>query len=169
MITAMLLLVAGHETTTNLIGNGILALLKNPAQSRALTEDRSKIPNAVEEILRYDSPVQLTTRTALRDASAGGEAIGAGAQTVVLLGAANRDPRTHEDPDRFDIDRSSTRHLALGQGIHFCLGAPLARLEGRSVFEALLGTGRALQPTSDPVWVKQVTLRGLESLRLEFA
>ncbi|MFD5243999.1 cytochrome P450 [Amycolatopsis sp. NPDC058340] len=169
VITAMLLLVAGHETTTNLIGNGILALLNHPEQHRKLAEDRSKIPNAVEEMLRYDSPVQLTTRLALRDTTIGDETVGEGAQAVVLLGAANRDPRTHERPDRFDVDRPSPRHLALGQGIHFCLGAPLARLEGRTLFEALLGAGRAFHRTADPVWVKQVTLRGLESLRLEFA
>ncbi|WP_409493040.1 cytochrome P450 [Amycolatopsis sp. cmx-11-12] len=169
VITAMLLLVAGHETTTNLIGNGMLALLNHPEQHRKLAEDRSKIPNAVEEMLRYDSPVQLTTRIALRDATVGGESVGEGDQTVVLLGAANRDPRAYEAPDRFDVDRPSPRHLALGQGIHFCLGAPLARLEARTLFETLLGTGHAFHLTADPVWMKQVTLRGLDGLRLEFA
>ncbi|GAB3711746.1 cytochrome P450 [Amycolatopsis oliviviridis] len=167
--TAMLLLVAGHETTTNLIGNGVLALLDNPEQHRKLAEDRSKIPNAVEEMLRFDSPVQLTMRIALRDTTIGGLPVGEGAQAVLLLGAANRDPRAYERPDRFDVDRPSPRHLALGQGIHFCLGAPLARLEGRTLFDTLLGTGRAFRRTADPVWVKQVTLRGMESLRLEFA
>ncbi|RSN06911.1 cytochrome P450 [Streptomyces sp. WAC 05977] len=168
VITAMLLLVAGHETTTNLIGNGVLALLNHPEQHRKLAEDRSKIPNAIEEMLRYDSPVQLTTRLALRDTTVGDQSVGEGAQAVVLLGAANRDPRAYGDPDRFDVGRPSPRHLALGQGIHFCLGAPLARLEGRTLFEALLGAG-LFHRTADPVWVKQVTLRGLESLRLEFA
>lgn len=169
VITAMLLLVAGHETTTNLIGNGMLALLNHPEQHRKLAEDRSKIPNAVEEMLRYDSPVQLTTRIALRDATVGGESVGEGDQAVLLLGAANRDPRAYEDPDRFDVDRPSPRHLALGQGIHFCLGAPLARLEGRTLFETLLGTGHTFHLTADPVWMKQVTLRGLDGLRLGFA
>ncbi|MFI6303070.1 cytochrome P450 [Amycolatopsis thailandensis] len=169
VITAMLLLVAGHETTTNLIGNGVLALLDNPEQHRKLAEDRSKIPNAVEEMLRFDSPVQLTMRIALRDTTVGDLPVSAGSQAVVLLGAANRDPRAYERPDRFDVDRPSPRHLALGQGIHFCLGAPLARLEARTLFETLLGTGRSFRRTADPVWVKQVTLRGMESLRLEFA
>ncbi|WP_181773720.1 cytochrome P450 [Amycolatopsis pittospori] len=169
VITAMLLLVAGHETTTNLIGNGILALLNHPEQFRALAQDRSKIPNAVEEMLRYDSPVQLTTRTALRDATIGEETVGEGAQAVVLLGAANRDPRANEAPDRFDVGRPSPKHLALGQGIHYCLGAPLARLEGRALFGALLATGRDFRRASEPVWAKQVTLRGLANLRLAFA
>ncbi len=169
VITAMLLLVAGHETTTNLIGNGILALLNHPDQLRALAGDRSKIPNAVEEMLRFDSPVQLTTRTALRDATLGDEPVGEGTQAIVLLGGANRDPRAHEAPDSFDVGRPSPKHLALGQGIHYCLGAPLARLEGRVLFETLLGTGRAFHRVSEPVWVKQVTLRGLAGLRLAFS
>ncbi|WP_410660102.1 cytochrome P450 [Amycolatopsis sp. lyj-112] len=168
LITLMLLLVAGHETTTNLIGNGTLALLNHPGQFQALAEDRSKIPNAVEEMLRYDSPVQLTMRIALRDTTVGDVPIDQDAQVLVLLGAANRDPRTHEDPDRFDVGRPSPKHLALGQGIHFCLGAPLARLEARSAFEALLGTGRTLRLTSEPAWAKQVTLRGLADLYVTF-
>ncbi|SEO60010.1 cytochrome P450 [Amycolatopsis saalfeldensis] len=164
LVTLTLLLVAGHVTTTNLIGNGVLALLREPAGLGALGTGGELAEPAVEEVLRYDSPVQLTSRTALRDTSVGGFAVSAGTQAIVLIGAANRDPAGHADPDRFDPSREPGRHLAFGQGIHFCLGAPLARLEGRIVFRALARRVPSLHLAGAPSWGPMTTLRGLASL-----
>ena len=133
-----LLLIAGNETTTNLVGNGMLALLRNPDQLRRLRRDPSLIPNAVEELLRYDSPTQATFRRALADCEVNGFEVRKRDNVVVLVGAANRDPDAFENPDRLDVGRAKCPHLTLGRGIHHCLGAPLARLEGRIVFETLL-------------------------------
>jgi hypothetical protein len=138
--TAMLLLIAGHETTTNLIGNGLLALLRNPGEYERLRRDRALVPSAVEELLRYDSPVQVTARRPREAIELGGRRIPAGEEIDLLLGAANRDPAEFADPDRLDLARPENRHLAFGHGPHFCLGAPLARLEARIVFERVAGT-----------------------------
>ncbi|MFJ7212489.1 cytochrome P450 [Amycolatopsis sp. NPDC098790] len=156
LVTLTLLLIAGHETTTNLIGNGVLALLRNGGLTAA---DPSSV---VEEVLRYDSPVQLTARTALRDTELGSFAVPEGSQVIVLIGAANRDPAT--GPESFDPSRPAGRHLAFGQGIHFCLGAPLARLEGRIVFRELASRLPGLRLAGDPSWNATTTLRGLASL-----
>ncbi|MEW2505642.1 cytochrome P450 [Amycolatopsis sp. NPDC047767] len=164
LVTLTLLLVAGHETTTNLIGNGVLALLRNPEQYRALARDAALAEGAVEEVLRYDSPIQLTTRTVLTDTTLGGVELAAGTTVLVLVGAANRDPRVFDEPDRFDITRAPGRHLAFGRGIHFCLGAPLARLQGRTVLRELARRAPELRPTGEPEWAETVTLRGLRTL-----
>ncbi|QYN25356.1 cytochrome P450 [Amycolatopsis sp. DSM 110486] len=164
LVTLTLLLVAGHETTTNLIGNGVLALLRNPEQYAALARDAALVEGAVEEILRYDSPIQLTMRTVLTDTTLGGVELAAGTTVLVLVGAANRDPRVRDEPDRFDITRAPGRHLAFGRGIHFCLGAPLARLQGRTVLRELARRAPELRLAGEPEWAETVTLRGLRRL-----
>jgi cytochrome P450 len=161
LVTLTLLLIAGHETTTNLIGNGVLALLRHPGGLRPAAEAPDRV---VEETLRYDSPVQLTARTALRDTTLGTLAVPSGSQVIVLLGAANRDPATGGDPESFDPSREPGRHLAFGQGIHFCLGAPLARLEGRIAFRELARRRPELKLAGTPQWNPTTTLRGLSSL-----
>jgi cytochrome P450 len=135
---AILLLVAGNETTTNLIGNGLAALLDAPEALARLREDPDRVPDAVEEMLRFDSPVQGLARFAARDATVGGVRIPAGDVVLCLIGAANRDPAAFAEPDVFDLDRTERRHLSFGQGIHYCLGAPLARMEADIVFRELL-------------------------------
>jgi pimeloyl-[acyl-carrier protein] synthase len=134
----LLLLISGYESTTNLIGNGVLALLKNPSELERLRADRSLLPIAVNELLRYDAPVQATARVAREDFELAGERIPSGAMVQVLLGSANRDPVRFEDPDRLDVGRTNNEHLAFGWGVHYCLGAPLARLEAEVAFAALL-------------------------------
>ncbi|MFI5608767.1 cytochrome P450 [Amycolatopsis sp. NPDC051903] len=163
LVTLTLLLVAGHETTTNLIGNGVLALLRHHGLA-SLGPDGSAAETAVEEVLRYDSPVQLTSRVALRPTTVGALPVPAGTQAIVLIGAANRDPATHPSPDTFDPTREPTRHLAFGQGIHFCLGAPLARLEGRTALRALAAHTPSLTLTDTPSWNPTTTMRGLSKL-----
>jgi hypothetical protein len=136
--TLVLLLVAGNETTTKLIGNGTLALLRSPGELERLRDDPSLLPNAVEELLRFDGPVQLTSRIVLEDTELRGRRLRRGQQIVLLLAGANRDPERFADPDRLDVRRENLRHLAFGHGIHFCLGAQLARLEAQLAFEALV-------------------------------
>ena len=163
--TCALLLVAGHETTVNLIGNGTLALLRHPDQWQRLHNEPGLIASAVEELLRYDSPVQLTSRAALTDVTYKGQRFPRGTFVTFLLGAANHDPAVFADPARLDVGRANNRHLAFGGGIHYCLGAPLARLEG----EIALGTLARRLPTlalagGPPVYRDNVALRGLEAL-----
>jgi cytochrome P450 len=134
----LLLLIAGYETTTNLIGNGMLALLRHPREIERLRGDRSLLPSAVDELLRFDSPVQATARVAREELELAGERIPKGALVQVLLGSANRDPVRFEDPDRLDVGRSTNEHLSFGWGVHYCLGAPLARLEAQVALAALL-------------------------------
>lgn len=165
LANVLLLLAAGHETTTNLIGNGVLALLRHPEQWAKLRDDASLIPNAVEEVLRYDSPVQITTRLATEDTVVGGATVRAGEMAWCLLGAANRDPDHFPDPDRLDVTRKRVSHLSFGVGIHFCLGAPLARLEGEIAFAALLRRFPTLRLATDDLrWRDNFTLRGVEAL-----
>ena len=160
-----LLLSAGNETTTNLIGNGVLALLRNPDQLQRLREDPTLIPAAVEELLRYDSPVQASFRRVLADCEVNGFPLRKSDNIVVLLGAANRDPDVFENPDKLDIARGQRSHLSFGRGIHHCLGAPLARLEGRIVLEMLLDRFPSMGlRTERPQFHKGIVLRGLESL-----
>jgi cytochrome P450 len=134
----MLLLVAGNETTTNLIGNAASALLDHPAELARVADDLSLVPNLIEETLRYDAPVQIVFRTALRDVAMHGVELARGATVAVLIGAANRDERRFDAPDRFDVGRDARGHLGFGFGPHFCLGASLARLEARIALEALV-------------------------------
>ena len=135
----ILLFGAGHETTVNLIGNGLLALHRNPDQLRLLRDDPSLAPNAVEELLRYDSSVQVTGRTTLEDVDEiGGIPLAKGQSVVCLLGSANRDPAVYADPDKLDIRRTDIRPLSFGGGIHYCVGAQLARLEGEIAINTLL-------------------------------
>jgi cytochrome P450 len=168
--TCRLLLTAGHETTVNLIGNGVLALLRHPDQRNRLLADAALLPNAVEELLRFDSPVQLSIRFASTDTTLGAHEVKRGDLIVVLLGGANRDPAEFADPDRLDLGRANAgAHLSFGGGIHYCLGAPLARLEGELAIGALLRRLPAMQLTGEPLrWRANAALRGLQSLPLRF-
>ena len=162
----ILLFGAGHETTVNLIGNGLLALHRNPDQLRRLQDEPCLITNAIEELLRYDSSVQLTGRTALKDVEVGGVAVARGESVLCLLGAANRDPAAYPDPDRLDIARPNVRPLSFGGGIHFCLGAQLARIEGEVAIATLLRRFPSLR-LDDPAhaeWRQTFVLRGLSKL-----
>jgi hypothetical protein len=165
----ILIFIAGHETTQNLIGNGLNALLRHPGELRRLRDDPALTKDAVEEFLRYDSPVQLTARSPTADIEVSGTTIPAGEQVVLLLGAGNRDPAAFDDPDRLDITRTKTSVLSFGAGAHFCLGAGLARLEGGIVFDALLGRFPNLELAIDePEYRETLTLRGLRSLPVRF-
>ena len=165
LIMLRLLLVAGNETTTNLIGNGVLALLRHPDQLAALRDDPGLIPSAVEELLRFDSPVQVDMRSVLDDCDVNGFPLRRGDSVVMLLGAANRDPDRFQAPDRLDVRRGDQNHLAFGRGIHHCLGAPLARLEGRVVLEALIERFGSMRLIEDrPAFRSSVVLRGLLAL-----
>ena len=169
LITCTLLFVAGHETTVNLIGNGLLALLNHPDELAKLRADPALLPGAVEELLRYDSPVQRTGRMTNTDVELDGRKIGKGSLVVTAIGAANRDPAHFPDPDRLDITRRDNRHVAFGFGIHFCLGAPLARLEGQIALGTLLGRMPKLRlATSTLEWRESSTLRGLKRLPITF-
>ncbi|HZV53169.1 MAG TPA: cytochrome P450 [Candidatus Dormibacteraeota bacterium] len=162
----VLLLVAGHETTVNLIGNGINALLAHPDQLARLRDEPELIEPAVEELLRYDSPVQLTGRVALEELELGGRRVEPGQMLMLLLGAANRDPRVFAEPERLDLGRDPNPHLAFGRGIHFCLGAPLARLEGQIAIRELVRRFPTLRLAGTPERRPTVTLRGFASLPL---
>jgi cytochrome P450 len=161
-----LLFGAGHETTTNLIGNGLLALHKAPEQWQRLKDDPSLIPNAVEELLRYDSSVQMTGRVTQTEVEVGGVTLAPGESVLMLLGAANRDPAQYADPDTLDVGRQNIRPMSFGGGIHHCLGAQLARLEAELVFTALIERLPNIElPEKDaPAWRRTFTLRGLHKL-----
>jgi cytochrome P450 len=163
--TAILLFAAGFETTTNLIGNGMLALLQHPDQLDRWRQDPSIARNAVDELLRWDSPVQLNMRTALEPAEVAGEALARGETVIVLQGGANRDPDRFSEPEHLDLRRADNAPLSFGWGIHHCLGAHLARMEGEIVFNALLNRCRNIEPRfEDPQWRPTLTLRGLAAL-----
>ena len=169
LATSLLLLIVGYETTTNLIGNGLLALLRNPDELERLRAEPELLPTAVEEFLRYDSPVQATARVAREEVELSGEKIPAGARVMTLIGAANRDPEQFEDPDRLDVSRTDNPHLSFGHGIHSCLGAPLARLEAQIAFGALLGRFPAWQLVPDALERRpNPLLRGLAKLPIRF-
>jgi cytochrome P450 len=167
-----LLLVAGHETTVNLIGNGVLALLQHPDQLQKLKDDPSLIKPAVEELLRYDGPVETSTeRFAREDIDIGGTVIPRGEMVLVVLAAADHDPQRFSDPDELDITRTDNRHLAFGKGIHHCLGAPLARMEGQIAISTLLRRmpNLRLKGSSESLsWRPGMILRGLRGLPVEF-
>jgi cytochrome P450 len=167
--TAILLLAAGHETTTNLIGNGVLALLRNRGELERLRREPYIAKSAVEELLRFDAPVQLTSRLPREDVELFGQRFEAGLEVNVILGAANRDPAQFRDPDRLDLGRGDNRHLAFGHGAHFCLGAPLARLEAQVAFEGLAQRFPRLDlADGPPAWKPGIVLRGPKALPLQF-
>jgi cytochrome P450 len=170
--TVMLLFAAGFETTTNLIGNGLLALLDHPGELQRLRADRSLMKTAVEELLRWDAPVQIDGRMVFEDLDIHGTEVAAGEQVVTLIGAANRDPRMFDEPDRFDVGRVGSAPLSFGAGIHFCLGAALARAEGYVVFDRLLDRFPVIEPGwrgERPAYRDSIVLHGLESLPVRVA
>ena len=164
-------MVGGQETTTNLIGNGLLALLRHPDQLERLRSDPALLESAVEELLRYESPSQHTARIARAGAVLGGKEIAEGDAVIAVMGAGNRDPERFPDPDRLDLGRPDNRHLAFGWAGHFCFGAPLARIEGQVAFEALLArfSELSLAPGEDIQWRPNLGLRGLTELHVQAA
>lgn len=162
-------MVGGQETTTNLIGNGVLTLLRHPDQLERLRNDLTLIQSAVEELLRYESPSQHTARICPADTELGGKMIRKGQAVIAVMGAGNRDPERFPDPDRLDLGRTDNRHLAFGWASHFCFGAPLARIEGQLVFEAIASRLSNLSLEPGPlVWRDNLGLRGLTSLPVRF-
>lgn len=160
-----ILLSTGHETTTHLIGNGLLALLQHPDQMKKLKADRRLLAPAIEEMLRYDNPVQITYRSAVADAEIQGRLIHRGDLVNTIIGSANRDPQRFSHPNRFDISRSEGRHLGFGLGIHFCIGAPLVRLEAEIVFETILRRFPGLALATEHLqWQEHPIFRGLKTL-----
>lgn len=166
--TAMLLIIAGHETTTNLIGNSLWLLLSHQEQLKLLRDSPPLITGAVEETLRYASPVQLAVRVAAEDVAIGGITIAQGERVYLLLGAANRDPEQFTDPERFDITRHPNPHLGFGGYIHICLGAALARVEAQVALSTLVGRYPTMHPTSStPDWLPYAAFRGLQTLPVQ--
>lgn len=166
---SILTMVGGQETTTNLIGNGIVTLLRNPEEIERLRKDPSIIGVAVEELLRYESPSQYTARLAPEDIEMGGKKIAKRQAVLAVMGAANRDPERFPDPDRLDLTRKDNRHLAFGWGPHFCFGAPLARIEGQIAFATVLRRLQNLQLATDKLmWRENLGLRGLTALPVTF-
>lgn len=167
--TSILLLFAGHETTTNLIGNGMLALLRAPLELARLRDDPALAESAVEEMLRYDGPSGVMTRVAAEDVAIDGVKIARGDRLFLMINAANRDPRQFDDPDRLDVAREPNRHVAFGAGIHFCVGAPLARLEAQIAVPALLAALPDLALGSAQLdWLDSLVFRGVRSLPVTF-
>jgi cytochrome P450 len=162
--TCILLLNAGHEATVNVTGNGTLALLRNPDQLQRLREDRSLLPTAIEELMRYDSPLQLFERTATEDVEIGGITVEKGQKIAALLGSANHDPAVFADPETLDVGRTENPHISFGAGVHFCIGAPLARVELQATFGALLDRTSKLELAGEPVRRPEFVIRGLAEL-----
>ena len=162
--TLTLLLVAGNETTTNLIGNGLLALLRHPEQLARLRDNPDLMENAVEELLRYDGPVQTDGRTTTEDVVIGGQEIKAGQQLILLLGSANHDPEVFDEPDELDLGRDVRNHLGFARGNHYCLGAPLARAESQIAFERLIARFGSMSLAQEPVFKDHIILRGMNEL-----
>jgi cytochrome P450 len=159
-------MIGGQETTTNLIGNGTLTLLRHPAELDRLRRDRSLLPSAIEEMLRYEPPIQQTARVALEDRTLGGKVIRRNQAVIAVIGAANRDPARFVEPDRFDIERDDNRHLSFGWGAHFCFGAALARIEAEVAFAAMLDRFPNLRGATERLdWTStNLGYRGLTSL-----
>jgi cytochrome P450 len=162
--TCILLLNAGHEATVNVSGNGLLALLEHPGQLARLRADPGLLPTAVEEFMRFDSPLQLFERTATADVEVGGVTVREGQKVAALLGAANRDPAVFADPDTLDVGRTDNPHITFGAGVHFCVGAPLARVELQASFSALLERTSRLELGGAPVRRPEFVIRGLAEL-----
>jgi len=161
-------MVGGQETTTNLIGNGVLALLRNPAELEKLRATPALIPSAVEELLRFESPTQYTGRVAAQDTELGGKMIRQKQAVFAVLGAGNRDPERFTDPDRLDLARPDKKHLAFGWGAHFCFGAPLARMEAQIAFEELVRLRNWSLGAGPLTWRTNLALRGLTALPITF-
>jgi len=169
LTTATLLLLAGFETTMNLVGNGMLMLLRNPDQLARLRDDPSLDRTAIEELLRYEGPVHITARIATTDVEVGGQLIRKGEQLAVSIAAANRDPDQFTEPNRLDVARTENRHLAFAAGAHFCLGASLARHEARAAITTLVRRFPDLHLVGDePEWREHFVVRGLKELRVGF-
>lgn len=164
--SAILLLNAGHEASVNTLGNGVVALLRHPDQLARLRADRRLTPTAVEEMIRYDSPLHLFVRTAAADVPVAGVTIPAGAEVAALLGAANRDPAVFPEPDAFDVGRDPNPHLSFGAGLHFCLGAPLARIELQAGLAAVLDHAPTLALASEPIRRPTFVLRSYTTVPL---
>jgi cytochrome P450 len=162
--TCILLLNAGHEATVNVSGNGLLALLEHPDQLQRLRADPGLLPTAVEELMRFDSPLQLFERTATADVQLGGITVREGQKVAALLGAANRDPAVFADPDRLDVGRTDNPHVTFGAGVHFCIGAPLARVELQASFGALLERTSRLELGAPARRRPEFVIRGLSEL-----
>ena len=162
--TCVLLLMAGHEATVNVVGNGMLAMLHHRDQWERVVADPALVPSATEEMLRFDSSLQLFERTATRDVEVAGATVREGEKVAALLGAANRDPAVFDDPDRFDVGRTPNPHLGFGAGIHFCLGAPVARVEVQSVLAALRTRLPGLVLAREPERRPEFVIRGLRAL-----
>ena len=166
---AGVLLAAGHETTSNLIGNGVLALLRHADQLQKLRDDPARAAATVEEAMRFDNPVQIVYRSAAEEIVMDGKRIGKGQLVNMILGAANRDPEQFSEPDRFDLTRDEGKHVGFGLGIHFCIGAPLARLEGQIAFTTLFRRFPNLRLAADALeWQEHPTFRGVKSLPVTF-
>ena len=166
----ILILFGGHETTTNLLGNGFLALIRNPQQFEALRADPSLAANAVEECMRYDGPGGAIVRIVTADHEIGDQRLRKGDRVFAMVPAANRDPAQFEDPDRFDIRRRNVQHLSFGQGVHFCLGAPLARMEAIAALPRLVTRLSGVRVASDNLdWRDAIVQRGLHSLPLQLS
>jgi pimeloyl-[acyl-carrier protein] synthase len=166
----IILMVGGQETSTNLIGNGLLTLLRHPEDLERLREDLSLIPTAIEELLRYESPIQQTARLVPEAVELGDKQLMKDQAVIAVMGAANRDPERFADPDHLDIARSENRHLAFGGGAHLCFGAPLARIEGQVALETILARLPGLRLGTDPItWRPNLTLRGLSALHVAFS
>jgi cytochrome P450 len=166
----ILLFCAGSETTSNLLGMGTLALLRNPAQLARLRDDPALYPSAVEELLRYDAPLQMTSRTALEDLQLAGENIGKGEQVYLVIGSANRDPQAFVEPESLDVGRLDNPHLSFGAGHHFCLGASLARVEAQEGLQVLIEMCPNLRLGSGNhavSWRAHTVLRGLDALHVQ--
>jgi cytochrome P450 len=162
--SAILLLNAGHEASVNAFGNGMVALLHRPDQLARVRADQSLVPPAIEEMIRYDAPLQLFERTAREDVQLGSVRVLAGGKVAALLGAANRDPAAFVEPDRFDVTRAPNQHIGFGAGVHHCLGAPLARMELQISLPTLLRRRPTLRLDGDPVRRPTFVLRGYESV-----
>ncbi len=165
-----LLLIAGHETTTNLINNAVVSLLENPGELARLRATPELLPSAIEEVLRYRSPLQWMFRATTREVELGGQTIPAGTVVLPVIGSANRDPKVFADPSRFDITRDPNPHIAFGHGIHFCLGAPLSRMEARIALTELLARTESFELATDGPWQprKALHVHGPATLPIRF-
>ena len=166
--TCILILFAGHETTMHLIGNGVALLLKHPAEHQKIQSNPALIPNMVEEVLRYESSVFAIVRVAREPIELGGKKIGKGDRVFLMLSSANHDPKYFSRPEEFDVSRSPNRHLSFGYGIHFCIGAQLARVEAEIAFSRLLPLLKVSRLVSDKLdWDDNFVLRGVKTLRIQ--